>query len=323
MSPPAQVVSLSDLHTDRVRGEAHRIRSADSGGMATVDRTARTTHLRAWIHARGGVAHTTDIRAAGYSSHDLALAVGTGMVQRIRRSWLATGDCDPIRIRAASVSGRVTCISAAKMKELWVPPTGEALQRPHIAIRGTSSRFDGDGLILHWANGPVAVGRTTIEDPIANVLFHVARCLPRLEALAVWESAIRKHLADPAVLSRLHWRSSRAQELAAVASVLSDSGLETVFFAGMRRLPLPIRQQVRIDGHPVDALIGDRLVVQIDGFEHHRGKDRRKDLRDDARLALRGYTVLRFDYQQILFDWTFVEETVLTAVAQGLHRARA
>ena len=107
-----------------------------------------------------------------------------------------------------------------------------------------------------------------------------------------------------------------------MASLLSDSGLETLFIARLRGLPLRVRQQVRIDGHPVDALIGERLVVQLDGFAHHRADERRRDLRADARLALRGYTVLRFDYQQVLFDWPFVEGAVLTAVAQGLHLAR-
>ena len=290
--------------------------------MTRIDRAARTKKLRAWIRERGRVAHSLDIRAAGYSAHDLALAVASGDLVRIRRSWLATKDCDPTRLRAASVSGRVTCVSAAKLEKLWIPRLDEAQQRPHIAVAPTSSRFDGSGLSLHWSRGPVIAGRTLIDDPIVNVLFHVARCLPRLDALAVWESAIRKGKADPAVLAQVEWGSSRARELAAVASLLSDSGLETVFIARLRGLPLRVRQQVRIDGHPVDALIGERLVVQLDGFAHHRADERRRDLRADARLALRGYTVLRFDYQQVLFDWPFVEGAVLTAVAQGLHLAR-
>ena len=290
--------------------------------MTKVDRAARTKSLRAWISEHGGVAHSIEIRAADYSPHDLALAVGSGDLVRIRRSWLATTDCDPVRRRAASVSGRVTCVSAAKLEKLWIPQLDEEQQRPHIAVAPTSSRFDGTGLSLHWARGPVIAGRTVIDDPIVNVLFHVARCLPRLDALAVWESAIRKGKVDPAVLAQVDWGSSRARELAAVASLLSDSGLETVFIARLRGLPLQLRQQVRIDGHPVDALIGERLVVQLDGFEHHRAKDRRRDLQADARLALRGFTVLRFDYQQVLFDWPFVESAVLTAVAQGLHLAR-
>lgn len=83
-----------------------------------------------------------------------------------------------------------------------------------------------------------------------------------------------------------------------------------------------MRQQVWVDGHPLDGLIGDRLAVQIDGFAFHQARDRRRDLRADARLALRGFTVLRFDYAHVLFDADIVRETVLLAIAQGLHRAR-
>jgi len=85
---------------------------------------------------------------------------------------------------------------------------------------------------------------------------------------------------------------------------------------------LLVRQQVWLDRHPVDVLIGERLVVQIDGFEHHGdARRRRKDIRGDARLVLLGYTALRFDYQQVMFDWPDVEASILGAVARGLHLA--
>jgi very-short-patch-repair endonuclease len=105
-------------------------------------------------------------------------------------------------------------------------------------------------------------------------------------------------------------------------SGLSDSGLESIFVHGVRALGLAVRQQVWIDGHPLDAVIGDRLLVQLDGFEHHSSaQDRRRDFRADTRLALRGYTTLRFGSYQVLFDWAFVERSLLLAVAQGLHLA--
>lgn len=47
----------------------------------------------------------------------------------------------------------------------------------------------------------------------------------------------------------------------------------------------------------------------------------RCDIGHDAKLRLMGYTVLRFDYQQVLFDWPLVGSVVTTAVAQGLHRS--
>ena len=62
-------------------------------------------------------------------------------------------------------------------------------------------------------------------------------------------------------------------------------------------------------------------MVQLDGFAHHRGADRRRDLRADARLVLRGYTVLRFDFVQVLFHPDEVVATIALAMAQGLHLA--
>lgn len=109
---------------------------------------------------------------------------------------------------------------------------------------------------------------------------------------------------------------------AVAAGSLSDSGVETAFAFLMRSSGVGLRQQVWVDGHPLDGLIGERLAIQLDGFAHHQGRQRRRDLRADARLALRGFTVLRFDYQQVLFDAAYVRETVLLAIAQGLHRAR-
>ena len=175
---------------------------------------------------------------------------------------------------------------------------------------------------LHYAPGPVPVPRTIATEPVFNLLFHVARCAPRMDALAVWESALNRKIVDADVLSRVAWHSTTASAIAHAATVLSDSGIETVFRELMASVGLMVRQQVWVDGHPLDALIGDFLAIQLDGFAHHsRAQDRRRDLRADARLVLRGYTILRFDYQQVLFDSAYVIETVLTAIAQGLHLA--
>jgi very-short-patch-repair endonuclease len=280
-------------------------------------RSTRQTFLE-WIKARHGVAHSSDARAAGYSSHEISAAVASGHVSRIRRSWLVTPDCDSRRQSATTVGGRLTCVSAAALRGLWTPTH----EQTHVAVPATSSRLITAGLTVHWGTGPAPVGRNANEDPLLNVLFHVARCLPPTDALAVWESAIRKAQTEPDVLTRVAWRSARATAIVSVVSVLSDSGLESHFIHGLRRAGVPVRQQVRIDGHRVDGLIGESLVVQIDGFAHHRAKDRRRDIEADARLIARGYTVLRFDYFQILFQWDAVLETIQLAMAQGAHLRR-
>lgn len=275
-----------------------------------------------WLGSHSGVAHTSDARAAGYTGREMSRAVNSGAVNRVRRSWLTTPDCNPARVAAASVSGRVTCVSAAALRGWWDP--GDDVQKlVHVAVAGTASRFDRAGLRVHWSAGPAPVGRNANEDTVLNVLFHVARCLERSDALAVWESAIRAEHVDAAVLKRVSWRCDAAAAIAALATDLSDSGVETRFVHLMRGAGVAVRQQVRIDGRPVDGLIGERLLVQIDGFAHHSdAAQRRRDIAADARLALRGYTTLRFDYAQVFFDAETVQTTVLTAIAQGLHRAR-
>lgn len=213
----------------------------------------------------------------------------------------------------------MTCLTGAQRLKLWTPQ----YEHLHVALPPTASRVDSTGLRVHWSRGPMAVAPTQLVDPVINVLFHVARCVAFADALSVWESAIRKGRVSPQVLERVDWGSRPARLLAGTASDLSDSGLETRFALLMESVGIAVRQQVWIDGHPVDALIGDRLVVQLDGFAHHQAADRRRDLRADARLVLRGYTVLRFDFWQVLFRPDEVIDAVTTAVAQRLHLAAA
>lgn len=189
----------------------------------------------------------------------------------------------------------------------------------HIWVPSSASRLPA-GALVHCAVPPIPLARTICDEPLINILFHVARCLPRADALIVWESALASGRTDATVLRSVNWRSTRAAELADVASHLSASGIETQFSTLMRSVGVVIRQQVWIDGHPLDAVIGDFLLIQLDGFAHHsNAADRRRDLRADARLVLRGYTILRFDYQQVFFDAAYVVDAVLTAIAQRRH----
>ncbi|WP_288873442.1 DUF559 domain-containing protein [uncultured Microbacterium sp.] len=272
-----------------------------------------------WVRARGGSAHSSAARLSGFSDHAVRRAVDAGALHRVRRSWLVTPDCDPRRVAAASVGGRATCVSAAALQGLWEVRTDEV----HVALPHSASRFDPSGVIVHRGRGPVPVHPRSPDEPVLNVLFHVARCLPLPDALAIWESAVRRGAVDLDVLEQVKWRSSAPSRISALVGDRSDSGPESTFVSLMRGIGVEVRQQVWVDGHPLDAMIGDRLGVQIDGYAHHSSAaDRRRDMRADARLALRGYTVLRFDTQQVMYDAPHVERTILTAMAQGLHRKR-
>lgn len=88
----------------------------------------------------------------------------------------------------------------------------------------------------------------------------------------------------------------------------------------LRFLKVPILAQAHLGGRPVDFLIGDRLVLQVDGG-HHVGSKRDADIEHDRRLMLLGYHVIRVSYVQVVEQWLVVQEQIMRAVAQGLHLA--
>lgn len=277
--------------------------------------------LETWVRSRGGAVRAADARAAGFTTYRIRRGVDSGDLARVRKNWLVDREVDPQVRAACEHGGRLTCVTAAQQRGWWVPAgvDGEPL---HLVVPSTSSVRSSDRVRVHWATGPAPFSPSATSDHPLNILFQVARCIPAADALAVWESAVRLGHVDAAVLRGVRWRCAAASRLATLAGSLSDSGLETRFVVIARAAGISVRQQVRIDGHRVDGLIGERLVVQIDGFAHHRAHARREDLRQDVRLRLRGYTVLRFDYVQVLLHPEEVTAALVAAMAQGLHLDR-
>ncbi|QCR18431.1 hypothetical protein C1N71_02340 [Agrococcus sp. SGAir0287] len=69
-----------------------------------------------------------------------------------------------------------------------------------------------------------------------------------------------------------------------------------------------MRTQVRIGDARVDLLVGDRLVIECDGGEHHAGWEAQAaDRARDGRLVTLGSLVVRLTDQQIVDDWATVE----------------
>lgn len=273
--------------------------------------------ITAWVTSGGGIRHVDDALRAGFTRYAIRAAITSGDVRRVRR-WLATRDAPPLLTRAAAVSGRLACVTAATHHGLWTLDDG----RIHLAVRHSASRFDAGGAIVHWSSGPIEPHRYELVEPVISALVHIADCRPFDHALATWESAIRGGAVTPGMLGGLPLRSAAAKRVRHAASQLSDSGIETIPRTRLQRIGMAVRQQVVIDGHRIDGLIGERLVYQIDGYEFHRSAEqRRRDIAHDRRLMLMGYTVLRFDYKQILFEWDLVESELRHAVALGLHLA--
>jgi len=273
--------------------------------------------FRDWIERRGGIAHTHDALRAGFTGYAIHAAVKASVVRRIRRSWLATPQAPPLLTRAAASGGRLACLTAASHHGLWVLDD----EHVHLAAPPNAGHLRSGDALVHWARGPIPTDRYALVEPVINALWQVADCQPFENALAVWESAIRSGHVAIEVLDGLPLRSAAGRMVRSACSQLSDSGLETIPVSRLARIGITVEQQVVIDGRPVDGLIGDRLVLQLDGFSFHRtSEQRRRDIAADRRLRLRGYTVFRYDYQEVLFEWERVELEIRTAIAQELHR---
>ncbi|QWT24072.1 endonuclease domain-containing protein [Subtercola sp. PAMC28395] len=106
------------------------------------------------------------------------------------------------------------------------------------------------------------------------------------------------------------------------ADPLSQSGLETLVRLRLRSRGIRVTTQKH---HPgvghVDLLVGDRLVIEVDGRETHDtddgfATDRVRDLRlfsDDVRC-------LRLTYAQVMHDWPTVEPIILSKIRRRDHR---
>ena len=271
-----------------------------------------------WVLAHAGIAHRRDLQSAGFTAYRIGIALRSGHLKTIRRHWVVHPSADALVVLAATIGGRVACVSAARILGLWTL----SVDRPHLWVPPNSVATATAAHRIHRSVPIASVRRTSLVESISDVLDRVATCRPHEESLAIWESALKQRLILPSAVAGIRWRSLAAQRLARAASLLSDSGLESLVLARLREMDLVVRQQVFLLGHRVDLLVGKRLVIQIDGWEHHSSAaDRARDNRHDARLRAAGYRVIRIGYAEVVHGWAAIEAEIVLAVAQGAHLA--
>ena len=278
----------------------------------------------------GGIAEIESLRSAGVSRRVVDQALANGAIMRVRRGWYALNELHPQRIRAVRVGGSLACISGAERHGLWTPDVTELhvsvdhgarhIKHPDTGASVSRERHV-DGLVIHW-DGTADRRRVggLLELPLC--LAQVVRCQPPEVAFAVVESALKNRR-----LTGEQWRwlelqvARERQAILRQAGRVADSGSESVFRYRIWRCGIDMRSQVVIPGvGRVDFVIGDRLVIEIDSNAYHgSSKQRLRDLRRDAILAGLDFICLRFDYQQVMYDWATVESAVLATVARGDH----
>lgn len=270
---------------------------------------------RTLLRRAGGVALARNLIDAGISTSRIAQGVRSGILERPRRGWLAIPDADPLLKRAAELGVVITCVSAAARKELW--DVNSTLV--HIGLAPNAKLRTSIRAHRHWNLPAIPRKPGRLVDPVENALAILADCQPYEQALAIWESALKKELITFETMRTLPL-SPAGRRLVEDARPFADAGTESIIFVRLKWLRVPMRRQAWILGHRVDLLIGDRLVIQIDGG-HHVDRQRAGDNEHDARLRLAGYHPIRVTYWQLMHDWHTVEALILDAIARGLHLA--
>ena len=286
------------------------------------------SELNRHVEAKGGVAATWELYEFGLTRRTLSDAVLLGHLTRVRQGWYCNPWLEPDAQQAIRVGGQLACSSAASFWNLWVPATDGAL---HVAVDAnacqlrtrtsyrTPRALDDSTARVHWSGRDHTVSRAVVSPVTA--LAQVALCHSTEFALVVAESALNRGVVTAAEWAALLERlpQSRGTRLAA-ATGASGSGIESMFVHRLSKLGVPVRQQVYIDGVGyVDAVLGERLIVELDGEAYHR--DAARDRRRDAVSSVTGYRVLRFLANQVVRDWQLVEDAVVAALVRGDHLA--
>ena len=263
------------------------------------------------------------------SRADLERALSSGEVVRVARGKFARAQADVALSAAHALSGTVSHTSAAVH---WGWELKTAPDRPHVLVpeRRKVPADRSKDVVLHRGDllpdevrGLVASREVT--------LVQCLRTLPFDEALAVADSALRNG-EPPSTLRRIRASvrgpgAPGVRRVCTEATELAANPFESVLRAvaldvpGLRVEPQRhIAEGVRPD--LVDLDLG--LVLEADSFEWHGGRaELRRDARRYNQMVTDGWIVLRFAWEDVMFDQDHVRSCLVAAVTLAGRRGEA
>lgn len=264
-----------------------------------------------------GIVSTRRLRASGVGATEIRRAIRDGALTRLRRGWYALPSATPAVTLAVRVGGRLGCVSALAWHGSWAF-SGRAT---HVRVSSGVAVDRAPEVHLHWTSLRVGPGIDTIEEALASAV----ACCDFRTLVAVIDSLANRRIVSPTRLRRTLGASARGRRALAAHDPAAESGIETLLRIALRRVHIRTRSQVVIPGvGRVDFLIGERLVVEADGYEWHGGREAfERDRNRDRELVRRGYVVLRASYRRVVEDIDSVTLAVLDVVRRRDHKWRA
>ena len=260
----------------------------------------------------GGVARRPVLRSLGVSDAQLRQAVRRGLLQPAKGVYALP---EPAAERVDLIVKRqlLTCASAARFYGLWLlhdPP----LRHVHHL------RAEDGGAVVH--HGPLLLPPHPYQPvaALADVLVHALRCLPWQDALVMVECAVsRGDMTIGFLRERLPGnRNGKAREVLRWVGSGAESLTEVLARTCFRMAGIHVEAQFHVHeaGH-FDLLLEGWLLVEIDGRHHAEWSQVKKDHRRSNLSLERGYVVLHYYYDDVVYSPAKMVAQVLSVLARG------
>jgi len=263
------------------------------------------------------------------SGRRIRRAVGAGAVVRVRRGRYALPFVDEHRRVAHHLTAVLSHLSAA-VAHGWGVKT--APTSPWVTVRRHRrlSLQDREGVVVVWCDLEAAEIAAGVTSPVRTVL-ECARRLPFDEALAVADSALR---AQDVTSGELRTAADalrgpgapQARRVARHASGLAANPFESVLRAIVLDLfdgsGVKVTPQLPVWDHGLWARVDlgvERLhlALEAEGFAAHSSRsDLVRDCHRYTELAVWGWTVLRFSWEDVMLHPEYVRWAILGWLAR-------
>jgi len=275
----------------------------------------------------GGIARRDQLRSLS-SSRRIQQALDDGSIVRVAHGRYSLPLAEQGRGDALRLSGTASHLTAANHWGWSVKLTPD---RPHVTVRAKRSlpAGAGDGTVVHWRDldaDDVIDGWVTTRE---RTLIDCCLDLPFDEALSVADSALRSGLKRAAVTERALWlgprQVARVERVLAAAHGKAANPFESVLRAtalDVRGLAVEVQHRIRHDDFFARVDLADpdlEIVLEADSFEFHGKRSAlRRDCHRYDELVARGWLVLRFAWEQVMFEPEWVASVIRRTVERRL-----
>lgn len=266
----------------------------------------------------GCVGTRKQLLALGVLPAAIATALVNGEITRVRHGKYVAGQGGGLLIQAEAFGGVVSHLSAALHHE-WKLKSSPA--RPTVTLPRTSRSVP--GAECHWRTVSTQELAERVTSPVDTVI-DCARTYDYDVALCVADSALREgHVTRrsllAAVMAAPRWGRAKALRVVQDADARAANPFESTTRAiantvpGLHPQPQGVIAGVgRVD--LLDPILG--IVIECESFEWHGTKaGMARDVKRYTNLARRGFTVVRFTWEEVMHHPDYVRQVLIDVVA--------